>query len=82
MATIILVEENLETNMQTDRKRKNEIKPKNGHNTDIQNPIIKKEKKSKNTRTDTRTISQTINVMKKKQKNQMFNQTYINLNRS
>ena len=31
--------------MQTDRKRKNEIKPKNGHNTDIQNPIIKKEKK-------------------------------------
>ena len=45
MATIILVEKNLETNMQTDRKRKNEIKPKNGHNTDIQNPIIKKEKK-------------------------------------
>ena len=81
MATIILVEENLETNMQTDRKRKNEIKPKNGHNTDIQNPIIKKEKKSKNTRTDTRTISQTINVIKKT-KNQMFNQTYINLNRS
>ena len=69
MATIILVEENLETNMQTDRKRKNEIKPKNGHNTDIQNPIIKKEKKNrKNTRTDTRTISQTINVIKKKQK--------------
>ena len=35
--------------MQTDRKRKNEIKPKNGHNTDIQNPIIKKEKKNRKT---------------------------------
>ena len=67
--------------MQTDRKRKNEIKPKNGHNTDIQNPIIKKEKKiEKHPHRHKDNLSD--NKCDKKTKNQTFNQTYINLNHS